>query len=349
MFDKIKKIFKGAKDATGQHATMKACMMGPRAVGKTTILTAIFHNTSQSIAQTPLKFLPDSDTLSRMDFCSNQLTKIFDDKVSVEDRPAAGISASDKLHIFHYEFGLKGKQTAIDLNIKDFPGEYVSGDLHTEEVDSFIAESNAVILAIDTPHLIELGGKYNEEKNKCELIANYFKKNVKPDDEKLILLVPLKCEKYYYEKRMDEVNAAVKKAYSSLLDVIATCDSVACAITPILTIGGVEFDKFSTDENGNVIENGSGLPMAAYYKFYANNPNLKPMFCVQPLYYILSYITNLYEDNKQKGSVFKRFVSALFDLFSSDRDLFEAMKELGQYKLKEGKGYEIIKGEEMLN
>ena len=72
------------------------------------------------------------------------------------------------------------------------------------------------------------------------------------------------------------------------------------------------------------------------------------MFCVQPLYYILSYITNRYEDNKQKGNVFKRFVSTLFNLFSSDGKLFEAMKELGQYKLKSGKGYEIIQGEEML-
>ncbi len=238
MFDKIKKLVKGAGDATGQHATMKACMMGPRAVGKTTILTAIFHNTSQSIAQTPLKFVPDSDTLSRINLCNNQLIEIFEKKISVEDRPAAGISASDKVHVFHYEFGLKGKHTAIDLDIKDFPGEYVSGDLHTEEVDSFIAESNTVILAIDTPHLMEFNGKYNEEKNKCELITNYFRKNTNADDEKLILLVPLKCEKYYYEKRMDEVNAAVKKAYSSLLDVIDRCETVACAITPILTIGG---------------------------------------------------------------------------------------------------------------
>ena len=348
MFDKIKKFIIGAEESIGQHANMKACMMGARAVGKTTILTAIFHNTSQSIAQTPLKFVPDSDTLYRMNLCSSQLTEIFEKKVSIEDCPAAGISASDKVHVFHYEFGLKGKRTAIDLDIKDFPGEYISGDLHTDEVDSFIAESNAVLLAIDTPHLMELDGKYNEEKNKCELITRYFEKNINADDEKLILLVPLKCEKYYYEKRMDKVNAAVKKAYSSLLDVIDKCDTVACAITPILTIGGVEFDNFSTDENGTVIENTNRLPSSVRYKFYSNNPTLKPMFCVQPLYYILSYITNQYEDNKQKGNMFKRFVSTLFDLFSSDRELFEAMKNLGQYKLKKGNGYEIIRGEEML-
>ena len=196
---------------------------------------------------------------------------------------------------------------------------------------------------------MECSGEYNEAKNHCELIANYFKSNINIEDEKLILLVPLKCEKYYFEKRMNEVNDAVKNAYQNLLTAISGFEMIACAITPILTIGGVEFDKFSTDSYGMVAKNENGLPQAAYYKFYAKNPNLKPMFCVQPLYYILSYITNQYEDNKKKGNVFKRFVSSLFDLFSSDKELFKAMKECGEYKLKDEKGYEIIQGEELLN
>ena len=349
MLDRLKNLIRGAQDVTGQHATMKACMMGPRAVGKTTILTAIFHNTSESIAQTQLKFVPNADTLALMNVCSNQLNEIFEKKKSIEDRPIAGIAASDKVNKFHYEFGLKGKKTAIDLEIKDFPGEYVTNGLHKEEVDDFISESNAILLAIDTPHLMECGGEYNEAKNHCKLIANYFKSNINVEDEKLILLVPLKCEKYYYEKRMNEVNDAVKKVYQNLLTAISGFEMIGCAITPILTIGGVEFDKFSTDSYGMVAKNENGLPQAAYYKFYAKNPNLKPMFCVQPLYYILSYITNQYEDNKKKGNVFKRFVSSLFDLFSSDKELFKAMKECGEYKLKDEKGYEIIQGEELLN
>ena len=349
MLDRLKNLIRGAQDVTGQHATMRACMMGPRAVGKTTILTAIFDNTSESIAQTQLKFVPNADTLALMNVCSNQLNEIFEKKKSIEDRPIAGIAASDKVNKFHYEFGLKGKKTAIDLEIKDFTGEYVTNGLHKEEVDAFISESNAILLAIDTPHLMECAGEYNEAKNHCELIANYFKSNINIEDEKLILLVPLKCEKYYYEKRMNEVNDAVKNAYQNLLTAISGFEMIACAITPILTIGGVEFDKFSTDSYGMVAKNENGLPQAAYYKFYAKNPNLKPMFCVQPLYYILSYITNQYEDNKKKGNVFKRFVSSLFDLFSSDKELFKAMKECGEYKLKDEKGYEIIQGEELLN
>ena len=94
MLDRLKNLIRGAQDVTGQHATMRACMMGPRAVGKTTILTAIFHNTSESIAQTQLKFVPNADTLALMNVCSNQLNEIFEKKKSIEDRPIAGIAAS---------------------------------------------------------------------------------------------------------------------------------------------------------------------------------------------------------------------------------------------------------------
>ena len=353
MLDKLKNIIKRASNATssmvGQRATMKACMMGPRAVGKTTILTAIFHNTNESIAQTKLKFVPDADTMARMNVCRNEINGIFEEGKSVVDRPSAGISSTSSVNVFHYEFGLKGKQTAVDLEIKDFPGEFINGGLHSGEVDEFIAESNAVLIAIDTPHLMEEGGKYNGAKNMCRIICDYFKNNINADDEKLILFVPLKCEKYYYEHRMDEVNVKVKEAYKGLIDFLKDKEQVVAAITPILTIGGIEFDDFSRTASGSVLANPNGLPDETYYKFYKPNPKLKPLYCVQPLYYILSYVTAQYADNQTKGNVFKRFVSNLFNLFSSDVDLYTEMKTLGRFKLTDKQGYEVLCGEEMLN
>ena len=346
-------MFNKAKETTsnlvGQRATMKACMMGPRAVGKTTILTSIFHNTSESIAQTKLKFVPDADTLARMNTCRNEITAIFEEGKSVVDRPSAGISSTSSVNIFHYEFGLKGKGTAVDLEIKDFPGEFINGGLHSGEVDQFIAESHAVLIAIDTPHLMEEDGKFNDTKNMSDIICDYFKNNVNAEDEKLILLVPLKCEKYYYEHRMDDVNARVKEVYRDLIDFLKDKEQVAVAITPILTIGGIEFDDFSRNQTGSVITNPNGLPDETFYKFYKSNPKLKPMYCVQPLYYILSYVTAQYADNQSKGNVFKRFVSNLFNLFSSDVDLYTEIRTLGQFKLTDKQGYEILSGSEMLN
>lgn len=353
MIDKIKNIFRQAQARTseyaGQRATMKACMMGPRAVGKTTILTSIFHNTSASIAQTKLKFVANADTLARMNTCKNEIDSIFEENKTVVDRPSAGISSTSSVNVFHYEFGLKGKSTAVDLEIKDFPGEFINGGLHTGDVDQFIAESNAILIAIDTPHLIEENGRFNEEKNMSKVICDYFKNNIDANDEKLILLVPLKCEKYYYEHRMDEVNARIKEAYSELISFIADKPQIASAITPILTIGGIEFDDFSRNSSGEVIVGPNHLPDQTNYKFYKANPKLKPLYCVQPLYYILSYVTAQYADNQSKGNVFRRFVANLFNLFSSDVDLYNEMKSVGKFKLSDKNGYEILSGSELLN
>lgn len=353
MLDRLRNMLNRARETTsemvGQRASMKACMMGPRAVGKTTILTAIFHNTNESIAQTKLKFVPDADTMARMNVCRNEINGIFEEGKSVVDRPSAGISSTSSVNVFHYEFGLKGKQTAVGLEIKDFPGEFINGGLHSGEVDQFIVESNAVLIAIDTPHLMEEDGKYNDAKNMSRIICDYFKSNVNVDDEKLILFVPLKCEKYYYEHRMDEVNAKVKEAYKELIDFLKDKEQIAVAITPILTIGGIEFDDFSRSASGNILTNPSGLPDETHYKFYKPSPKLKPLYCVQPLYYILSYVTAQYADNQSKGNVFKRFVSNLFNLFSSDVDLYTEMKTLGHFKLTDKQGYEVLCGEEMLN
>lgn len=326
----------------GQRAYIRACMMGPRSVGKTTVLTSVFFDSSKSFAHTNLKFVADSDTQDLMTTRHIELLHIFDEHLDVEDRPDAGISATSQVHVFNYEFGLKGKKTSIDLEIKDFPGEFVDNSLHRNEVCQFINDSNAILIAIDTPHLMEQGGKYNEAKNQVRTITNFLIQELEGlSGNKLILFVPLKCETYFYQKRMDEVSTAVEKAYHLLIDKIQGiyADKITCAITPILTIGGVEFDRF--DETSITP---AGYPLVAYYKFYAKNPAFSPMFCVQPLYYLLSYVTKQYEVNKTKGGFFRRMFFSLFDLFSSDIDLLRELKAMNKYRLEDKNGYKILNG-----
>lgn len=55
MLEKLKILYtdavKRTAQLTGQRATKRTCMMGSRAVGKTTILTAIFHNTTKAFSR----------------------------------------------------------------------------------------------------------------------------------------------------------------------------------------------------------------------------------------------------------------------------------------------------------
>lgn len=338
------KFLDNLRRQSGCRMTMNVCMMGPRAVGKTTVLTAIFSETQNSIATTELLLHAFGDTSADITEKRQMLAHVFAKKIQIEDRPEAGIAASSAVHTFDFSFGLKGKEPKVDLHIKDFPGEYVRDK--AEDVVSFIDESSAVFIAIDSPHLMEEGGKYCEAKNRVSDISEFFRKSLAGlSTEKLVLLIPLKCEKYFYADRMDELLQRLEDSYSDLLALFRANDKVVCAVTPILTLGGVEFDRFR--KSGSAVDlNSDGCPSDVIYKFRDGNAAYSPTFCVQPLYYLLSFTAAQYKRNKKRKSFIDRMIAKLFDLFDNDPELFEEILKIERFRGIDLPGYKIECGKD---
>lgn len=325
---------------TGQRISMNVCMMGPRGVGKTTILTAVFKETQCAITSTNLLLHAQGTTRATLNDHFHELSFAFDVQNPIVDRPNAGLSASSGEHVFEFAMGLKGKEPKVDLYIKDFPGEYVQ--TKPQDVTAFISDSNAIMLAIDTPHMMEAGGRYCEEKNKIHTITSFFKNSLSENSlsDKLVLLVPLKCERYQHEGRMGEVLEATERYYAELLRLLIDNKRVCCAITPILTLGGVEFDRFE-HSTGNI-----ALPRA-YYRFWGNPPVYRSAFCNQPIYYLLSFISEQYQRSKKNAKFFKKIFQAIFSLFDKDPELYEEILKLEKYRKSDFPGYKIVCGESM--
>ncbi len=325
---------------------MKVCMMGPRAVGKTTILTAIFSDTQENLGMsTNLKMLAIGDTEQELTTKKHLLNSIFANRQQITDRPIAGIEASSTVNTFDFEFGLKGKEPRIDMEIKDFPGEYVVSK--PDEVKGFINDSSAIFLAIDTPHLMEYGGRFCEVKNKPSAIINFFNDCIANlNGEKLVLLVPLKCEKYFHERRMDEVLQRCQEVYGQLIDMFKKSGKVACAVTPILTLGDVVYDKMAND-GGSVRLNEQGCPEEVLYKFHGDAPKYSPAFCVQPLYYMLSFLSSLYARKKKNRNIFDILLGKIFDLFDSDEEFFNEILNMENHRITEGFGYNVLCGHDL--
>lgn len=323
---------------------MKVCMMGPRAVGKTSILTAIFNDTRESLSSTTnMQLLADDVTRTELTDRKHYLNAIFANRSSIYDRPAAGLAASSTVTTFDFHYGLKGKDPRIDLEIKDFPGEFV--EIQPEDVMSFIRESTGVFIAIDTPHLMEEQGKFNEVKNKTSVITDFFRKVLpKLDSEKLVLLVPLKCEYYFNNGRMDEVAARVKEEYSDLISLFRDSKKVACAITPILTLGDVEFDNMERDEKGEVRINPFGSPDQVNYRFVGDSPKYRPAFCVQPLYYLMSFLAAQYKRNRKRGDFFGKLLGSLFD---NDDQLLDEILAMEKNRHTDLPGYDVVCGSDL--
>lgn len=325
---------------------MRVCMMGPKAVGKTTVLTAIFNDTKESIAKTNLILKSIGDTSAQLTDKRRLLEATFKKRQALREEPVSYMPGSHEISNFHFDFGLKGRESKIEIEIKDFPGEYVVDN--PDQVMSFIENSDTIMIAIDTPHLMEMGGKFNEAKNKISVITRFFKEKLSDlKEEKLVLLLPLKCEKYFYESRMDEVKERVFDSYKELIQFFKenTNGNIACAITPILTLGGVVYDAFDT-ANGQVILDSKNplLPAHTSYRFKDEHATYSPAFCVQPLYYLVSFVVTLYERNKDKGGFFNKIKALLFQLFENDKELFNEILKMEQYRRSDLAGYEMVCG-----
>lgn len=314
-------------------------MMGPRAVGKTTILTSIFADTQDNMAGTGLFFRYKAGT------DSGKLVSYRKSlEVCIEEQNPSKLPATPGITDFCFETGY-GNRVKADIVVKDFPGEFLTNPERQGDIQMFLQESNVIIVAIDTPYLMEEDGRYNAEKNKPELVINYLMGKPEAVANKLVLFIPLKCERYFHDKRMEEVANAVDKSYLHYKDVAGVSlqdffkkNNVASLIVPILTLGGIELDHMVLSPPTQ-----SEVTKIPQYRMYAAKPEYKPLFCAQPMFHLITY-TAAYTDwmlNKATG-IQTMLYKLLSTLFNTDEAFKQAVEKMRKNLLTDGLGFKVI-------
>lgn len=332
----------GLRDFTKNHMDLNVCMLGARGVGKTSIMTAMFDDarSADGFGSTKIAMTAKPDTRAELYEKKLQLQSVFDANADLNDigkkSPAAGIEATAGAGSFQFEVKLIGKPSCIDLTVSDYPGEFLVNN--EEFVAARVAESSAIMVAIDTPFLMERNGEYNEDKNQVRLIQSFLEDIVDSVDNKLIMFVPLKCEKYFYEGRMDEVNRRVRDVYAGIIDLFIKVPTVTMVITPILTMGGVVYDRFEI----------VGDVKVARYAYYEKAPHFHPMFSVQPIYYLLSFVSNMYNIHRRSVGFWKGLLQGIVSFFDKNEEFIMEMRRLEEYRLSDECGYSVISGNKNL-
>lgn len=305
-------------------------MLGGKRCGKTTVLAAMCNEINKALAGTNMElgFMNEStrENLNRArDVIQNKL-KIFEQpltRIVMDDNP------TNAQKTYSFKLIVNGRNGGIPFELHDIPGEWLT-DQHQEAVKKLVHDCQVIIIAIDTPYLFakmtDKGyGIYHEEYNKPLEIANFFKNSLSINDirDRMILFVPLKCERYYHlthtpqlnvfkRNYMRELVSAVSSGYRELLLYLrSTRELVNCctiAILPILSAGGIDFVNFQKDpETGTVV---------SYYQEPEFLPESErgycPRFCEQPMVYSLAYILAQTLDNLQKHNVLYLFGTNLF-------------------------------------
>lgn len=312
--------------------TLSICMMGPRSVGKTTVMTSIFSEAQDHICEgCRINLRAMDDNTKKLGDYHTMLVE------AVAKKDAANLPASNTESKFLFGLGLAGKQPSLKLSVQDFPGEYLTSSFQEkrDEVYQFMADATVILIAIDTPYLMETSSEYDNTKNKIDLVTHYLIENSRVLENKLVLFVPLKCERYYHDGRINEVSQKVRNAYHKLISFFEEHE-IASFITPILTLGGIEFDHMK-DVPSLSVDEPSKL---AIYRSWEKRPKYAPMFCPQPMYYLLTYVVNYYEwQNKQAKGFFDRFIQSFNSLIKSDSTFYDEMKKLTRYVMYNKDGF----------
>ena len=316
--------------SSGATPTLSICMMGPRSVGKTTVLTSIFHESQSQICDGSSIYLKalDSNTNTLNDY----YTMLVD---AVAKKNASNLPASNTISEFQFGLGIVGRAESVRLTVRDFPGEYHTSTINSyrEEIYNFMASATVILIAVDTPYLMEEDGRYNAEKNKVDIVTHYLKDNVAAIKNKLVLFVPLKCERYMHEGKLTQVSEKVKFTYKDLTDFFSQ-NNIASFVTPIITLGGIEFD---TMKDSDIV---GEVSKVAVFRPWEVKPEYKPLFCPQPLYYLLTYVANYYEwQKKQKKGIWDSFLDSFFSFIKNDSKFFEEMKKLTRFVIYNKNGF----------
>ncbi len=357
IFGRVKDKVKENLPQVPQHnMNMKICMVGPRGVGKTSVVTSMYHCHKDAVMGTNMFITPDGDTSVILNSKRQELQQLFSGLHSKDERlKEGGIPGDAGVTKFGFRYGLVNDKINIGMEIVDYPGEFLISE--PETVAGYINEADVVMIVIDTPCLMEEDGRYNSGKNACGLVMDFIMKHLARENEKLVLFVPLKCEKYYADGTIDEVTERIQEVYNPLITFLRDRENehglhkkICCAITPIQTLGSVVFDGFETDADGSVKEimsrTGDPVPLRVHYRYSSVAPEYSPQDCAQPLYYLLSFFTGQYEQmrqNAQNSRFFKRMMD-MFRLIPNIEQFHLEASRLAQKRCEKGKGYRILFG-----
>ena len=112
-----------------------------------------------------------------------------------------------------------------------------------------------------------------------------------------------------------------------------------------MTLGGMEFDK--------MVENSTGMgsiTKIATYRIFEKAPVYEPLFCAQPLLYLLTYVSVYYSwSQSQPKSFVDRVKSALSSYLTSDTQFRTEISKMHKRIITDKFGYRILTANSILN
>lgn len=277
--------------------SFRVAVTGPSRVGKTTLLTAVLNDTDTLLAGTPVSVSMDEPTRTRIRKQQKDLRRA----IEVGEFDAAALGGTQSVSRYRVALQAEGDESIeIPFELLDYPGAWLDPEVREQNREAkeawpnyleHVRNSIMLLVPIDAAVLMEavlprqraavgeLLGLLDVEE-----VGRIWAKGRLNDDTRsepaVIVLAPLKCEKYFDDNGghgNDEarLREKVRERYSTLLDIIAAetqrrRDPVRVVYAPIDTYGCVELMEARWQ---NI--SGDDLPdFTAHYRFRGRPPRI---------------------------------------------------------------------------
>jgi GTPase SAR1 family protein len=316
-------------------------MLGARGVGKTSLLAGMYDQFETFTQGINLSLTPDRESSILL---GRRLAELKRQGEEFTARPTVeGTADSQK---FSFGIGTIGDKPRFQIIFRDYPGGWLHDSHKSVEIIEFVKKSQVIILAIDAPSLVEEKGRWHEEINANSQVNDVIKtalQELPPEsNQKLLLLCPIKCERYMQSDSasgVENLHASLKNEYQKLLSALASEileKKVAVAVTPVQTLGNVWFSRF-----GEIKES---LPEYHFRRINRDAPPYAPKDVEQPLCYTISFALKQYMEKRG-------FIKWVGDAFSGRSSVFEkAIQQLAKKRVEsKQQGFELIQGHHLLS
>ncbi|MFC5411517.1 hypothetical protein ACFPMF_19510 [Larkinella bovis] len=249
---------------------------------------------------------------------------------------------------YRFNLGQKNKKPKMQLVLRDYPGEQILDN--AQEVIHRIRECAVTLITIDTPALMVEGNtsfpwSFHKERNQLEKkkngtanIHSLFQEAYKElKDKKLVILAPVKCEKWMKDPESASLLLdRIKAGYDNLLQLLASenlKDNVAVVVTPVETLGSIVYAYMDKQD----VYSPQFMKRSVSSKY-------DPRYGDQPLRYMLRF-------------VLKRFLEKpgfWFDWFGDDKPFLNAIHDFAKDCKSDPSlgiqtsGFSVIQGSQLL-
>jgi hypothetical protein len=297
---------------------MDVTMLGPRGAGKTSLLTSLFDQFQAVIGTTPLElFARNHATQTTLEIYRQELHEFA--RGVLRD---PGIAGTAQLREYIFGLGTQGKRPPqMHLRFTDAPGGLLttSGPLR-DRLDAAVGRSGVLLLAVDSPALMEENQAHHDRVNTPELVMEFVRDALAAGGgQRLVIVVPLKCEKYMASARgAQELSDAVKQRYRTLIKNAANLSiqqqapeptdrvlralrnvvnpyspddqtGVGMLLAPVQTVGSMRFSRFEPAGDG----------FREIFMLRQIGGSYSPRDADQPLRWMLRFAVNAYKDRSK--------------------------------------------------